>query len=96
MLKILISAFTNIGSNIACKIPHEQGGFKKYLANCNTVTSKFGLQQLINEPTHHTRNSSSCNDLTYASQPNLVIESGIHSSLHENCHHQIIYAFYAF
>ena len=96
MLKILISTFTNIGSNIACKIPHEQGGFKKYLANCNTVTSKFGLQQLINEPTHHTRNSPSCNDLTFASQANLVIESGVHSSLHENCHHQIIYVFYAF
>ena len=27
-----------------------------------------------------------------SSQPNLVMESGIHSSLHRNCHHQIIYA----
>ena len=30
--------------------------------------------------------------MTFASQPNLVMESGVHSSLHENCHHQIIYA----
>ena len=56
------------------------------------ITSQFGLQQLINELTHHTRNSSYCNDLTFASQPNLVMESGVHSSLLENCHHQIIYA----
>ena len=55
------------------------------------ITSQFGLQQLINEPTHHTRNSSSYTDLIFASQPNLVMESGVHSSLHENCHHRIIY-----
>ena len=55
------------------------------------ITSQFGLQQLINEPAHHTRNSSSYIDLIFALQPNLVVESGVHSSLHENCHHQIIY-----
>ena len=52
----------------------------------------FGLHQLINEPALLTRNTSSCIDLIFTSQPNLVIESGTHSSLHENCHHQIIYA----
>ena len=26
------------------------------------------------------------------SQPNLVMVSGVHSSLHPNCHHQIIHA----
>ena len=57
-----------------------------------SITSQFGLQQLINEPTHHTKNSSSCTDLIFASQPNLVMKSGVHSSLHENCHHQTIYA----
>ena len=55
-------------------------------------TSQFGLPQLINEPAHHTMNSSSCTDLIFAWQPNLVLESGAHSSLHENCHHQIIHA----
>ena len=54
-------------------------------------TFQFGLQQLINEPTHHARDSSSFIDLIFASQPNLVMESGVHSSLHKNCHHQIIY-----
>ena len=31
-------------------------------------------------------------DFLFTSQPNLVMESGVHSSLHQNCHHQIIYA----
>ena len=57
------------------------------------ITSHVGLQQLINdEPTHHTRNLSSCIDLIFALQPNLVMKFGVHSSLHENCGHQIIYA----
>ena len=50
------------------------------------------MQQLINESTHHTWNSSFCIALIFTWQPNLVTESGVHSSLHENCHHQIIYA----
>ena len=28
----------------------------------------------------------------FTDQPNLVIDSGVHPSLHPNCHHQIIYA----
>ena len=30
--------------------------------------------------------------MIFSSQPNLVTESGVQSSLHENCHHQITYA----
>ena len=66
----------NAKSNLWCKsdkTSHE--GLK-----IKGITSKFGLQQLINEPTHHTRNSSSCVDLIFASQPNSVMKSGVHSS----------------
>ena len=56
------------------------------------VKSQFGLHQVIKEPTHILHNSSSCIDLIFASQPNLIIESGVHPSLHPNCHHQLIYA----
>ena len=56
------------------------------------LTSQFGLHQIINEPTHILPNSSSCIDLIFTSQPNMVIESGIHSSLHSSCHHQIVFA----
>ena len=37
-------------------------------------------------------NSSSCVDLIFTSQPNMVIDSAVHVSLHSNCYHQIIYA----
>ena len=50
------------------------------------------LQQLINEPTHLTGNSSSCINLIFKSQLNLVMESGVHFSLHSSCRHQIVFA----
>ena len=58
----------------------------------DTSTSQLGLQQLINEPTNLIANSFSCIDLIFTSQPDLVMESGVHSSLHPNCHHQIVFA----
>ena len=36
-------------------------------------------------------NSASCIDLILTNQPNLVIDSGVHPSLHTNCHHKIVY-----
>ena len=56
------------------------------------IASQFGLHQIINEPTRILENSSACIDLIFTSQPNLSVESGTQSSLHHNCHHQIIYA----
>ena len=56
------------------------------------LTSQFGLSEIIEEPTHQLDNSRSCMDLIFTSQPNMVIGSGVHASLHSNCHHQIIYA----
>ena len=58
----------------------------------DTITSSYGLNQLIQEPTHILNSSSACIDLIFTSQPNLVMESGIHSFLHSNCHHQIVFA----
>ena len=42
------------------------------------LMSQFGLNQIINEPTHVTKNSSTCIELSFTSQTNLVIESGVH------------------
>ena len=56
------------------------------------LTSQFGLSQIIKELTHILGNSSSCIDLIFTIQPNMVLESGVHHSLHQNCHHQIIFA----
>ena len=35
--------------------------------------------------------SKFCIDLIFIDQPNLIIESGVHPSLHEQCQHQIVY-----
>ena len=58
----------------------------------DSLTSQFGLLQILKEPTHILDNSRSCIDLIFTSQPNMVIYSGVNASLHSNCHHQIIYA----
>ena len=60
-------------------------------AKIDALTTQFGLQQIIKEPTHVLAESSSCIDLIFTSHQNLVMESGVRSSLHPNCHHQITY-----
>ena len=57
-----------------------------------SITSQFELNQLINETTNSLENCSLCIDLIFTSQPNLVVEPGVHPSLHPNCHHQIVFA----
>ena len=57
----------------------------------NPLTSMFGLHQVISGPTHILSQSSSCIDLIFTDQPHLVIDCGIHASLHPSCHHQITY-----
>ena len=57
-----------------------------------SITTCCGLYQIINELTHILPSCASCIDLISTNQPNLVINSGVHPSLHENCHHQIIFA----
>ena len=56
------------------------------------LSCSFGLNQLISSPTHILQNSSSCINLIFTNQSNLVIDSGVHPSLHANCHHQITYS----
>ena len=58
------------------------------------VTFQFGLQQMTKEPihiTHYIGDSSACNDLIFKTHPNLVMESGVHSSVHANCHYHITF-----
>ena len=57
----------------------------------DTIANSYGLNQIIQEPTHILNSSSSCIGLIFPWQPNLIMESGIHSSLHSNCHHQIVF-----
>ena len=57
-----------------------------------SISSPYGFSHLILEPTHILQDSSCCIDLIFTGQPNLVINSCVKPSLHENCHHQITYA----
>ena len=56
------------------------------------MTSQFGLSQIITEATHILESSFSCIDLIFTTQPNLVVESGVHPSLLPNCHYKIVFA----
>ena len=86
-LTVVLGDFNTKSSNW---YKHDQTAYEG--SKMDVVTSQFGLQQLIKEPTHILGNSSSCIDLIFTSQPSLVMESGVHPSLHSNCHHQITYA----
>ena len=58
----------------------------------DNLTSSYGLKQLIAEPTHILPTSSSCIDLLFTNQSNVVVNSGIFQSIHQSCHHQIVFA----
>ena len=57
-----------------------------------SLNSLYGMKQLIAEPTHVLENPSSCIDLLFVNQPNLITDAGVHPSFHLKCHHQVIYA----
>ena len=59
-----------------------------------SLTSSNGFNQIIDEPTHIQAKSTSCIDLIFTDQPNLSVNSGVHASLHPNCHHQIVHSRY--
>ena len=60
--------------------------------NLNLYLPKYGFKQVISDPIHILKFSSSCMNLIFTSQLNLVMNSGVHYSLHPNSYHQIIHA----
>ena len=57
-----------------------------------SLISSYVFPQIVSEPTHLQTSSSSCIDLIFTDQPNLSVNSGVHASLHSNCHHQIVHS----
>ena len=51
----------------------------------------YDFHQLISDLTHILPASSYCIDLIFIDQPKLVVNSGIHPSIHANRHDQITY-----
>ena len=62
---------------------------KKNHRRCNDGICDYQLHQIINESRHVIENPWFCTDLIFTSQPNLVVDSSVHPSLHPNYHHQI-------
>ena len=50
------------------------------------------MKQVVTKPTHILESSASCIDLFFTNQPNIATDSWVHLSLHEKCHHEIIYS----
>ena len=62
----------------------------------NSLTSACGYSQLINKPTHITKESSLCIDLIFATSPNLIRETEVDLSIIDKCHHNLIYCIIVF
>ena len=74
-------SFSSLGNDI-----NTAGGSKLL-----SFTASSAFFQLRNKLTHVKANSSLCIDLSFADQPNLLVNTGIHASLHENCLHQMVH-----
>ena len=57
-----------------------------------SLTYSHELSQLVSDPIHILQNSSSCIDLGFTNQLDFVIGSGVHPSLHPDCHDQIVFS----
>ena len=57
----------------------------------HSLKSTAGRSQLIDQPTHTTKDSSSCIDLIFTSNHSFISSSGVEVSLFEKCHHHLIY-----
>ena len=54
-----------------------------------SLTTVHGFHPLISQPNHLLPQTSSYSDLIFTDQPNLIVDSRVHPSLHSNDHHQI-------
>ena len=61
-------------------------------AQLESLTSLYGMKQLTAEPTHVLESFSSCIDLIFTNQTNLIMDAGAHPALHSKCHNQVIIA----
>ena len=57
----------------------------------DTLTSSAGYKQIINKPTHIVNNWSSCIDLIFCNNLNLLSNYSVDLSLFEKCQHNIIF-----
>ena len=56
-----------------------------------TYTATAVSSQLINKSTHYVTDSSSCIDLIFTSNMNLVTDFGVDPTLYKSCRHHLIF-----
>ena len=52
------------------------------IAKLDYLTLFYGVKEIITEPTHILENSSSCINLIFSNQHSLIMDSGVHPTLH--------------
>ena len=78
--------------NAKNKLWFDQGNTSHEGSILHDLMVQYGLTQIIHESTHILESSVSRIGLVFTSQENLVTSSGVHSSLHPNCHHKIVFS----
>ena len=58
---------------------------------CGSYATTEGYSQLVNKPTDCANGSSSCIDLIFTSNTNLVTDNGVDPTLYKTCHHNLIF-----
>lgn len=58
----------------------------------DSLSTSYSVSQIISDPNYILPISSSFLDLTFTNQANIVIENGVHLSLHPACHHHAVLA----
>ena len=86
-------AFSAITGDFNARLPQWWALDKEYNEDheISFLTSSAGYSQLIDQPTHITKESSSCIDLIFTSNPSFISASGVELSLYEKCHHNLIF-----
>ena len=57
----------------------------------DNITMTSGYNQVIDKTTHYINESSSCVDLIFSSNVNIMKNCGVEQSLYKSCHRNIIY-----
>ena len=65
--------------------------FTVILGDFNARSSAWGTGDKTTNEGSELESLTSCIDLIFTDQPNLIVHSGVYSSLHSNCHHQLIH-----
>ena len=53
----------------------------------SSLSTSNGFHQIISEPIHILRSSSSCINLIFTDQSTFVVNNDVQASLHSSCHH---------